>query len=78
VNYPDSQVFDEFPRFPGIWGIPQIPRYLENFPQIYRHLGNSLHSQVFRNFPDSQVFGEFSRFQAFREFPKGTEFLPQI
>ena len=28
-----SKEFGEFPRSPGIWGIPQIPRYLGNFPK---------------------------------------------
>jgi len=31
-NSPDSQVFGELVRFPGIWGIRQILRHLGNFP----------------------------------------------
>ena len=31
-NSPDSQEFEEFPRFLSIRGIPQIPRYLRNSP----------------------------------------------
>ena len=59
-NFPDTQAFGKFPRYPGIW---------ENFPdtqafgkfsiypgiweisQIPRHLGNFLDMQAFVKFP---------------------------
>ena len=29
-NFPDTQIFGKFPRYPGIWGISQIPILLKN------------------------------------------------
>jgi len=51
----------KFPRYPGIWGIPQIPRHLRNSPktqtsgisQMPRFLGNSPNIQSFEKFPKS-------------------------
>jgi len=40
-NFPDTQAFGKFPRYPGIWEISQIPRHLGNFPD----------TQAFGKFP---------------------------
>ena len=36
--------FGEFPKFQGIWGVPQIPKYLGNFHDSQNFL------KSFRNF----------------------------
>ena len=37
-NFQDAQAFGEFPKYPDIWGISQIPRFLRNFPNIQSFL----------------------------------------
>jgi len=37
-NFPDTQAFGKFLRYPGIWEISQIPRHLGNSPNSYRYL----------------------------------------
>jgi len=34
-NFPDTQAFGKFPRYPGIWEIFQIPRDLGNSPNAW-------------------------------------------
>jgi len=34
-NFPDTQAFGKFPRYPGIWEISQIPSHFGNFPNSW-------------------------------------------
>jgi len=33
-NFPDTQAFGKFPRYPGIWKVSQIPRHLGKLPKF--------------------------------------------
>ena len=54
-DFTDSQEFWEFPRFPGILGISQIPRNFGNFPD----------SQAFREFLSFPGIWRISHFDHF-------------
>ena len=60
-NFPKTQAFEKFPRYPGIWGISQIPRHLGNFPNFYRYL-RGVSFKDLGNFPKTQAFGNFPRY----------------
>ena len=74
-NFPYTQAFGKFPRYPGIWENSQIPlKYLGiwEIPQMPGwHLGNfqnlkkiqpSNTCRYLGNFPDTQAFGKFPRY----------------
>ena len=52
-NSLDSQELEEFPRFLGIRGISEIPRYL-GISQIPRYLGYSQIAWQFDKFPENE------------------------
>ena len=54
-NFPDTQAFGKFPKYPGNWKISRIPRHLGNF----RDIGGI-----------PQMPGYLRNFQSFEKFPK--------
>ena len=88
-NSPDSQTFWIFPRFPGIWEIPQIPRHWENSPDFlnsYRTLSLILEIskiEVSYNWKIKHIkifkeFGEFPRFPGIWEIIQISRFLGEF
>ena len=72
-NFSDTQAFGKFPRYPGIWEIPQIPvgiwgwyifKILE-ISQMPDYLGNFPKPGYLRNFPDTLAFWEIPIFDIF-------------
>ena len=77
-NFPDTQLFGKFPRYPGIWEIsgiwglfifkileiPQMPGYLGNFPDTQTRCSKYLRVVFFLN------SGNFWLDWIFGEFPK--------
>ena len=57
-NFPDTQAFGKFPRYPGIWEIPQIPVGIWGW-YIFKILEISQMTGYLGNFPDTQAFGKF-------------------
>ena len=85
-NFPDTQAFGKFPRYPGIWEnsqiplkylgiweIPQMPGYLGNFQNL-KKIQPSNTCRYLGNFPDTQAFGKLHRYPSnawvFGKFPK--------
>ena len=80
-NFPDTQLFGKFPRYPGIWEISQIPSYLGNFPDTqvfgkFQVFEGCLFSRFWKFlkclgiWEISQIPRHFSDTQAFEKFPK--------
>jgi len=63
-NFPNTQIFGEFPKYPVIWEISKIlKRYSPQIPiGIWENLGNSSYSGESGQFPKTQTFGKFPRY----------------
>jgi len=66
-KFQDTQAIGEFPKYPDIWIISQMPRFLGNFSNIqsfekFPKLKNIPPSNTYRNFgnfPNAWVSGKF-------------------
>jgi len=57
-NFPDTQAFGKFFRYPAIWQISEIPRHLGNSSNSYRYL-RVVYFKDFGNFSNDWIIGEF-------------------
>ena len=85
-NFPNTQIFGEFPKYPVIWEISKIlKKYSPQIPiGIWENLGNSSNSGESGQFPKTQTFGKFPRYPGIweisqiarhlRNFPKTKAF----
>jgi len=68
VNFPNAWVSGKFPKFPVVWGIPQISshlrniRILKNIPPSKGNFGNSSNAWEARNFPKYMGICEIPKF----------------